>query len=100
MLEVALVDLGMMPNDFWELTFVEFNLLCKGHFKKQDMAWKHTRFLAHIPVNIHRKPKSPYITPEELLPLGSDPKPKPTIAPTKEYIEALEKRFGGYTPIQ
>lgn len=99
-MEVALVDLGLMPDDFWNLTFVEFNLLCKGHFRKQDIAWTHTRFLAHIPVNIHRKPNSPYIQPQDLLPLAIDPKPEPQIAPSVEHIEALEKKFGGYTPIQ
>jgi hypothetical protein len=80
-----------LPWIFWNLTLTEFDRKCRGYRRQQAEAWRRTRLLVTLLVNIHRDPKTPAVSPEELLPLLGDLAIPSRTHDSKEDIEALWK---------
>ena len=47
-LVVKAVECGIMPKDFWEMTWREFSLIVLGNERKELNEWARTRNLAYI----------------------------------------------------
>jgi hypothetical protein len=79
----------LLPKKFWNLTLTEFDCKCRGYRRREAEAWRRTRLLITLLVNIHRDPKTPAVTPESLFSLLGDVlEPRAAQATAKE-IEDL-----------
>lgn len=72
MLDFALGELGLLPDDFWNLTWGDYIRIRDGFFKRNEINWLHTRYLASIMVNINRDKKKRPVLPSDLVPLKLD----------------------------
>lgn len=63
-------EIGLMPDSFWCLTLSEFHLLLRGHRRRQEMQWEHTRFLGALMLSCVAGKDAP--SPEQLVPLPID----------------------------
>jgi len=91
-----------MPDAFWRLTFAEFHQLLRGHRRRAEQQWEHTRFLGSLMLACVSGKDAP--TPEQLVPLPIDaeraalraavaPPTAETKAALLERIEARNKRL-------
>lgn len=71
------------------MTLTEFDRKCRGYRRQQAEAWRRTRLLVTLLVNIHRDPKMPALSPEELLPLLGDLVSPGPVPESEEDIAAL-----------
>lgn len=85
--QVGLGDLGLLPDQFWQLTYRELAYMAAGHSRRTLETWRRTRWLGTLIVNINRGPDTPAYSPEDLLELPGDPPPPP--GPSQEEINAL-----------
>tara|TARA_X000001388_G_scaffold40773_1_gene28678 strand:+ start:2500 stop:2808 length:309 start_codon:yes stop_codon:yes gene_type:complete len=69
-LEAVAYGLGLLPNDFWTLTFHEFFCIQKGRNDRfemeQQFEWERVRWLACCNLQPHTK-KGQRLTPEKLV---------------------------------
>jgi len=72
-LAFGISELGLLPKDFWHLTFFEYNLLCEGYFTRQVREWERTRFLAWAALLPSSKDGRLELT--DIMKLPSDPEP-------------------------
>jgi len=89
-LEVAFVRLGLLPSQFWDLSWREFDMLAQHNQEKLMHHWDIARTLGSWSVSPHTK-KS--IKPSDLLKLPTD-KPSKRIA-TREEFEAIKRKLNG-----
>ena len=79
--------LGLLPSDFWDLTFREFKLMQKGYLKRLEKEqihnWDLVRTLAVFVLQPHMK-KGKTLKPKDIIPLPTDKK--------KAEVDTLEKR--------
>lgn len=86
MLHAAVVHVGISPDEFWQLTWYEYDLyLQRMDYRLQkekydfESDWSRTRSLWTILANVHRKPNTPALKPSDLIKLSfdtSDEKPE------------------------
>lgn len=81
----------MKPWEFWDMTFTEVEIACKGYEKRMAKQKEIPRLVAAILMNVNRKPNSPPISLEEVMPLYTD-KEKADLMSKEEYEEFLEYR--------
>ena len=54
------LKMGILPSDFWELTFAELAAYTYRHETRERMAWQHTATVCALLVNINKgKGKTP-----------------------------------------
>lgn len=70
-MQVGIGELGLMPRDFWELTFAELYLLMRSNRLRIERNWEIARWEATILINLNVK-RSKQVTPEKLVPLSFD----------------------------
>ena len=71
MLDNAIINLGLMPNEFWELRFVDYLRLVIHHAKKEATEWDRFRVMYSfiLNTNVSRQHQK---TPSQLMPLWTD----------------------------
>jgi hypothetical protein len=90
MFEDAVIHMGLMPDEFYNMTLYEYRcIICKREFDRARQ-WEHTRKIWDILVRANSTEKVPEIT--ELMPLLTDPLPKVLKAPTPEEKEELHRK--------
>jgi len=87
-MEVAFVELGLLPDVFWDLTWREFDYLLRHHQSKSEQDWDIARHIGYWALQPHVKKR---LTPKKLLKLPSEQ----VSAPTKEEFEALKRNIHG-----
>ncbi len=97
MLDYFIGQVGINPNDFWQNTWSENQLLGESHSIKLNLAWEQTRYLATMIHNVNCQKKSQMIKPEKLFPLPQDKylqksKPKSTPKEFKEFLEHVRSK--------
>lgn len=75
----------MLPDQFWNLTWVEFEGIIKGYEARQESEWQRTRTIYALLYNINSKRQK---SAKELIPLPSD-----KIIDIKIDIEKARERF-------
>lgn len=85
MLNIAYRELGLLPADFWDLTFREFNLLVDHRQTEVRRDWDVARTLGVWMMTPFSKKK---LKPSDLLKLDAPPK-----ASTREQFEQALKRY-------
>ena len=94
MLDNALINLGLMPSEFWNMSFVDYLRLCIHKNKEVAREWEHTRLLYSIILNTNVTKKSDQKKPKQIIPLWTDKleiiKKRPI--PTQEEKEEMLKR--------
>ena len=84
--------MGLMPNEFWSLTFFELAAISRGKVNQDKLLWNHTSTVMSLMANANRNPKkkpSPY-KPSDFNPYTEE-KEKTPQGPTKEQIEIISK---------
>ena len=78
---------GLLPDQFWDLTFHEFFLMQRGSIEKENAKqradWERTRWLACVMLQPHKK-KSQKLQPQDLVKFDWERK--------EEKIEAEKRR--------
>jgi len=85
-------ELGLMPDQFWNLTFAELFLLTRARRVKQERTWEWVRWLGAIMINLQVK-RSKQVTPESLIPLSFDKARKKETQLTAADIEFMKKNW-------
>jgi hypothetical protein len=85
---------GLTPAEFWNMTFKEIELACKGYETRMARIKEVPRVIAAILMNVNREKGRPAIRLEDVFPLYTDTKGRgPRELMTKEeYLEMLELR--------
>ena len=69
-MEASAYGLGLLPEEFWDLTFHEFFLIQRGRNQKIEMTerfeWERTRWLACVMMQPHKK-KGARLNPQDLV---------------------------------
>jgi len=87
LLEVAFVEVGLKPDEFWNLTFREFDYIARHKSKEIEREWDIARTLGVWTISPHTKKK---VKPKDLLKLPSDK----IVAPVpKEQMTAFIKKW-------
>lgn len=90
MFEDAVIHMGVMPDEFYNMTMYEYRcIICRREFDNARK-WEHTRKIWDILVRVNSTEKIPGIT--EVMPLLTDPIPKKLKAPTPEETEGIRQR--------
>ena len=82
MLDFALGEVGLLPEQFWGLTWAEYERAAAGYQRRQAREWERTRELLVQQHNLHAKKP---LTAHKYLPL-------PTDEPAKEAANPAELR--------
>ena len=94
-LDNAIIDLGLKPYEFWEMTFVDYIRYVIHKAKKDATEWEHTRGLMSYILNTQVEKKNQK-KPKDIMPLWTDTlrilQKKPLRTPTKEEKEELLKK--------
>jgi hypothetical protein len=64
--------MGLMPQDFYSLTWVEYHLKSKGFTNARYKQWEHTRLIAYTIASANRDPKKSFPSIEQFMPLPTD----------------------------
>ncbi|MBH8558996.1 phage tail assembly chaperone [Hymenobacter negativus] len=88
-------ELGLKPKAFWRLTWREYRMRADAFHRQEIRAWRRTRWLGTILLNVHRGEDDPAQLPEEVLYLPGDP-PLLTISP--EELDAELARVAALDP--
>lgn len=97
----------MLPDQYYDLTWYEFNLIAikqmrdeEMNLKKDESIWNRWRMSYTLLANVHRDPKkrpNPY-RPQDIVRLSFDDEIERDAhthhPPTPDFIEHLKKRFG------
>lgn len=100
MLDFAICDVGLLPDQFYDMTWANYNRYAYGSIKKQTKDWEHTRSLISIIYNSNVGKRQDQKTPDKILPLWTDRlgKPqKPKLEPVtkKDFEEVVKKLDNG-----
>lgn len=87
MLEDALGDIGLSADEFWDMTWDEYDYAVLAHRNRIARAWEPTRELYALIYNMFAD-KADKRTAQELIPLFTDP-----ALPTETGISDAEKAF-------
>lgn len=84
----------MMPDVFWDLTFAEFYLMAKGHYKRQAEAHNRVIMGAWYVAALSRQQKLPDL---ETLLIPDEPKQVQEQTPAQmiDYLKILTVAMGG-----
>lgn len=91
-MEVAFSEIGLLPDEFWDLTWREFNLIAKHRESVIVREWDIARTLASWSVSPHTKKP---IKPQDLLKLPIDKKSSTNVA-TLEEFEKVKEMYGKF----
>lgn len=89
-MEVAFVQIGLLPSVFYDLTWREFDMLSRHHESKVLHDWDIARTLGSWSVSPHTKKP---IKPSDLLKLPTDKARKSDI-PTAEEFKKIVEQYG------
>jgi hypothetical protein len=89
MFEDAIIHMGLMPNEFWDITLYEYRcMICRYRFN-QAKSWEHTRRTEWAVLQSQSTKK---INVVDLFPLLTDPLPKkPKTVDPEERKRLLEQ---------
>lgn len=95
MIDFALGELGLKPWEFWELTWAEYDSMCRGYFVRVERQhWDPMRHMIATFINVNRGKGQPVIKPERLYPLSFDKKPEAAKPYSKEEMQDVLARRG------
>lgn len=92
-MELGLGEIGLKPDEFWNLTFAEFFFIVDGHYCRIERQWEHTRYLATWIINMNIA-KGKQVKPTDLVKLRFD-KPKKIEKLDTETINKLKAAWLG-----
>jgi hypothetical protein len=96
-LSYCIGEVGLMPWEFWSMTFTEVNMACRGYETREARRKEVERITAGILANVYRGKGSPAIEMEKLYPLITD-KGRKRDAMSKEKYEETLRIFGRKMP--
>ena len=71
LLDTAIVNIGLKPNEFWEMRFVDFMRLVIHKAKEDANEWDRTRVITSMILNTNVG-KSHQLKPTQFMPLWTD----------------------------
>ena len=84
-------EAGVTPQQFWLLTWRELEMLCNGYEKRLARGKEIQRMILAGYLNAHRKPGSPPVNIEKMVPLITDRRQrKVDLMTAEEYEERLK----------
>jgi hypothetical protein len=83
-------EVGLKPDEFWNMTFTEIELACKGYETRMARIKEVPRIIAAVLMNVNRG-NNPVIQVEDVIPLYTDGKREPPMD-KDEYLEYMEFR--------
>ncbi len=85
--------MGLKPDEFWNMTFAEVDLACKGYETRAARMKEVPRLIAAILMNVNRKRGSSAIKLEDVFPLYTDKRHKKVnLMTADEFNEVKELR--------
>lgn len=93
-LSLAFGEVGLLPSDFYIMSWREFFLKLRGHTNKEYKKWEHTRFIGHsVYANHPNRKKMPSIT--KFLPLPTDKLNSPDSNHMREVWKLVKEKKNG-----
>lgn len=80
--------MGLLPEQFWDMTMREFIWYNNGYVRRNEMAWQHTSSLMALQANIAGQGKGKRFSPDDFNPYSSI-STKGASASNKEDMKAL-----------
>lgn len=79
-------EAGITPNEFWQLTWKELEMLCNGYERRMARGKEIQRMLLGAFLNVHRRRGAGPVNIEKIVPLVTDQKKKkPELLTLGEY---------------
>jgi hypothetical protein len=87
---------GLLPDQFFDMTWANYNRYAYGFIKRQAKDWEHTRTIVSMIYNANVGKRQDQKKPEQILPLWTDnigkpQKPKPDPISKDDFIEVVKK---------
>ena len=94
-------EIGLKPDEFWDLTWREYSLMLETYEKKEEAKWLHTREIIAMIYNTNISKKTQAKSGRQIIPLPSEiPSKKKTTSTTTQFEEAC-RLFGiPFNPIK
>jgi hypothetical protein len=71
-LDFAICDIGLLPDEFFDMTWGNYNRYAYGFIKRQTKQWEHTRMVVSMIYNTNVSKKHDQKKPEQIQPLWTD----------------------------
>ena len=87
-------EIGLKPDEFWDLTWREYSLMLETYEKKEEAKWLHTREIIAMIYNTNISKKTQAKSGRQIIPLPSEKPIKSKRNSTPKQIEEACRRFG------
>lgn len=96
-MDFAIGDVGLLPDQFYDMTWADYNRYAYGYIKRTTKEWEHTRNVVSMIYNANVGKRNDQKSPDKLLPLWTDNLgkiKKPKLAPiSKDEFNAVVKKL-------
>ena len=92
-LQYALGEVGLLPDEFWSMTWGEVETACRGYEIRMARLRELDRFIASILYNANKKEGARGLSPEDIMPLITDRKAKKVELISIEEFERAKELF-------
>jgi len=82
--------MGLLPDQFWDLTFREFQLFRQGFEKRQEIEWMHTSSLMALHANMNAAKGKKY-SPDDFNPYVTVASENEGIETKSDVIDLMER---------
>lgn len=82
--------MGLLPDQFWNLTFREFQLYRQGFEKRQEIEWMHTSSLMALHANMNAAKGKKY-SPDDFNPYVTTAQENEGIETKSDVIDLMER---------
>ena len=94
-------EIGLKPDEFWDLTWREYSLMLETYEKKEEAKWLHTREIIAMIYNTNISKKTQAKSGRQIIPLPSEIPSKKKITSTTTQFEEACRLFGiPFNPIK
>lgn len=97
LLRLAVVRVGLTPDQFWLLTFTELGLMVDQYYHHRDLQTLQTREIVAMIYNVNRS-KGPPKDGKDFMPTfeeGESEAKKETETPTTDVVAEIKRKYGG-----
>lgn len=96
-LRLAVVRVGLTPEQFWKLTFTEFALMVDGYYHRQDLQTIQTREIIAMIYNVNRSKGGPKkgIDFMKTFDESQTKQSEDVEIPNESIIDKIKQRYGG-----
>ena len=86
-------EVGIVPNDFWRMSWKDFQVMVMAAERKEVNEWRRFRFIGWMQYAANTT-ENPRKTIEQFMPLPGDPKVEKGKAMTEEELVRTFKMYG------